>query len=162
MLLADPQAQEWQHKVDPCSPTRLLLSQEWVLKTRDLYRGADLDLLRQQIGPWVERTERLGVWHPAKNWFILYSENLYWPCNATPRLTTIVEIEGFQRRANLLRYKQLTLIARTLLAHHILLDMNDSNYGIEGGCRSLFYVDDEVYYFARPRDMLSMRYQLLP
>ncbi len=144
-LLLDPSAEEWRDKVDRTSPTRLLLSRDWVFKTRAEKKSDCFDTVRSGIERSVARTRRYRVWHPLKRWFILRAGGAYWPCNATPRLLTLRELDGQLARRLWLR-SAVPLMMRAFLAHRIALDLNPSNFALEPSTEDLFYVDDEVYY----------------
>ncbi len=170
-LLASDAGHEWGHKVAATSSTRLLASGGWVFKTNCLYCSEQLESVRACLHKALAVTSALRLWHPAKTWFVLRAQGCHWLCNATPRLTTIEELlgidegqyfDGFNillylksRQALLAWGRMMRLRMQTLVSRHLMLDMWPSNFGFEQSQNALYYVDDEVYYVERFRDILD-------
>jgi hypothetical protein len=155
-LLMSAEAEEWGHKVDATSPTRLLLSAGWVFKARRDRMSADIELVRARTRESALRTRKFGIWHPSKQWFVLHAEGCYWPANATPRLSTMVEM-GKLKGHCVWVLRGLPLVVRALLVHRATLDPKPDNYGLDPSTGRLFYVDDEIYWCPTYRDFLGKK-----
>ena len=168
-LLSDPGKEDWRHKVGPASPLRLLLCQGWVLKARESNRTQDLAALRARIVTWNQRASHLGIWHPAKHWFIVRCQEHYWPCNATPHLATWPELRAGRAALNgrtwlgylQFRRRTVAIVARVLVRHAILLDPKLRNFGLSQEHDQVYYIDDEVYGFTTWQEVLRLRYRVL-
>jgi hypothetical protein len=136
---------------------RLLAVDGWVFKTNEWHCSKDLQSVKQSIEIWKERGRTLKIWHPQKYWFILRQEDIYWACNATPRLVTLPDIgislpgtSKLDRIELMVRWSLMNL--RILFRHGLMLDLKIDNFGIAEGSKQLYYVDDEVYRFESWRD----------
>ncbi len=159
-LLGDPAAREGQCEVDATSSTRLLYSRGWVFKANTDRRSVDLATAQARTARSSELMGSLGVWHPLKTWFILHAEGYYWPCSLTPRLVTLQDVhdaakqetQGGKRVRQWGRYlrlwsKAICLCVKSELRHRLHLGLESDNFGFEQGNETIYYVDDEVYYF---------------
>ena len=151
-LLA-PDAIEWREKVGVMTPadgsakasTRLLKSGGWVFKTDTNQQNADRAALRSQLQRLVGIALNTDLWHPEKFWFLLRTDEVWWPVSACPHLTIIrAATDSTEKLAWWTRMIELGFeMSKT---HHLGLDLNPSNFGIEDNVRDrLYYVDDEAY-----------------
>lgn len=161
-LLADLNAEEAPDKSNLSADTRLLISQGWVFKTRHSAKTQDITLLRARVSDSIERTKKLQVWAPEKAWFILHAQDHYWPINVTRQMKLIWNYNrhiksdrSFKKLAHPKWYiKEIQMFFKTALTHHVLLDFHPRNFGIAEDARSLYYIDDEVYYYPNLRSII--------
>jgi hypothetical protein len=158
-LLSSASAEEWQDKVDLAqSPTRLLASQGWVLKTSTERKSKDADVVQAQVSRFIDLADLLQVWHPEKTWFVLRAAGYYWPCSLTPQIETLPDIlDAAQQERQIvkrlwlyrqywkLRRRSLFLVARSLLRHGLYISMERENFAHTQKGRRIYYLDDEVY-----------------
>ncbi len=150
--LISPTAEDWQYKTGVVGATdgsakttlRLLCSQNWIFKTHANHSASDFEVVHAALDQSFQLTQKLTVWHPQKVWFTLFYDQLYWPCTATPRLITLRELTQWEDKVNWWT-KMLDVGLEIVQAHHIMLDINPSNFGYEDGSAQLYYLDDEVY-----------------
>lgn len=168
-LLVDNSSEEWDHKVGPDSSTRLLFSQGKVIKT-DCTRASGCPAeARAIVADSIRLTRSLGIWHPAKTWFLLHAQGHYWPCNITPLLESVadsldidaqqdqglIKIQFFMKlwskpaswRNWLTWHRVITFCLKIAIRHKLFMDTSPSNFGCESGRNRLFYLDDELYSF---------------
>ncbi len=144
-LLTDSEAGEaWTELTRDADSIRLLVSNGWVFKTRPTNKQ-DQPLEAVAKAEACNRyTARIGVWHPAKRWFVVRAAGDLWLCNVSPRLRTLDRITSFRHRSRWgLLWCWLKLVVER--RHGVALDIKLSNFGFEDGNSRIFYVDDEVY-----------------
>lgn len=122
---------------------RLLHSLSWVLKTNSAL-ASTLEAVESHIDLAQKLSERLPIWHPDKVWFICHADGVYWPCSATPYLTTLRQLSTWKDKVHwwseMLRWSlELTQ------EHGIGLDINPSNFGLDAAGERLHYLDDEIF-----------------
>jgi hypothetical protein len=128
--------------MDPRTPMALAITGDWVLKANLARRRCNPALAALHV-MWMTRlTMRLGVWHPAKTWFLLADRRRYVPCSATPRLRILSELGWLARRPARIRAAALAVRAARAGVH---LDFSNGNFGAEPCGSRVYYVDDEVY-----------------
>lgn len=149
-LLMDPAAESWQHKVgvrglaegSAKTSTRLLCVRDFVFKT-DRNQSYDSAAAALAKAP-VSLQQRLSIWHPAKRWFALASQERWFLVSICPRLYTLRSRPLLNERLEgwLEMYR---LGCRVLLEHGLELDLNPANFAAEPTGGPLWYLDDEVY-----------------
>jgi len=151
--LIAPDAFEWREKVGVMTPadgsakasTRLLKSGGWVFKTDTHQQSADRAALRSQLQRLVGIALNTDLWHPEKFWFLLRTEEVWWPVSACPQLTIIRAATDVTEKLAWWT-KMIALGFEMSETHHLGLDLNPSNFGYENHVRDrLYYVDDEAY-----------------
>lgn len=160
-LLNHPQSQEWRHKVGVASPrdgsakitTRLLWSQGVVFKTDQARRRLNRAEAQSELETAASLAQKVAVWHPEKEFFVLYSDPWYWTVTACPELLTLRRLPT--REARLAAWtRMLTLGLRMSQREQVGLDLNPSNFGLESeAAETLFYLDDEIYPTLSPDDI---------
>lgn len=138
--------------------TRIHAGKHEVVKIR-----RDLRLTARQADPWLkmvmDRERRLGVHHPKKTWFYIYSERDGTRLqdeevligNITPRLRPLhkfLELKPDTEQALNKSFKALSEMFSMYLSRaktfDVKLDEGLSNFALDADDR-LFYVDDELY-----------------
>ena len=142
-MMTNPGALYWHEKSSP--NLRLLLNGGWVFKFKRGRRSKDIGTVRCWLALSTHLAELLRVWHPAKTWFILNARGYSWLVSVTPKLTTLEEYTS-REKGGRWRRKYFLLFAGFLLSHRLWLDPKYRNYGIDEERKSLFYLDDEVYF----------------
>ncbi len=122
------------------TPMAFALTRRWVLKANLRRRSRDAERAFQEAGAAAALHARLGLWHPAKTWFVLRERGRFLPGNATPRLHLLSEMP---LRA-LFEWQRLRLVWRAAQAGY-RLDARGVNFGRAPGSLSLYYLDDEIY-----------------
>jgi hypothetical protein len=150
--LVSPASEEWQHANDRKHHVRFVATPGWVFKANVWNRSPELPVIEDSIRTWQRRAGRLGIWHPDKQWFIVRADDHYWACNATPRLTTLPDLEAFPPHETavhrwLMSARCWRMRSRTFCRHGFLLDGKPENFAVGGDTRKPFYIDDELYRF---------------
>lgn len=134
-------AEDWRPVSDPRTPMAFALAPGWVFKSNLSYRRLDRDRVAREVVRMIGVTATVGIWHPAKTWFLLCDRRRYLACSATPRLLLPMEA-GWRRWISL--GQQRRLMSRAA-ACGVRLDWKPYNFGYEAGSWRLYYLDDEVY-----------------
>lgn len=163
--LKDPTAVTWRHVFAWKRYMRFLVVAGWVYKCNLAQAESGRERATANAARFIDRSRRLGVWHPRKQWFVVEDGGRYWAANVTPRLPTLAELDGMTPR-NPLRLqrwhgRRWQLVLRVLLRHRLLLDSKPTNFGLDWRQARLYYLDDELYAFAGWRDFLRARRNLL-
>jgi diadenosine tetraphosphatase ApaH/serine/threonine PP2A family protein phosphatase len=185
-LLTDPAAIELRQKVGVVSPqdgsakltARLLQSGGWFFKTdtgrrvgpgegnvtedSELPRPpAPADLVTEAAtAAHTERT--LGIWHPRKGRFCLWSQGFWWPVTVCPCLVTLRQLDTFARKSRAWA-QVLTLALNVRREHGVGLDLNPANFGFAPDQPDLlYYLDDELYPSATLRDFAEALASRIP
>ncbi|MCA9685429.1 MAG: metallophosphoesterase [Myxococcales bacterium] len=155
-LLQSPTAVEWRDKVGVISPaegsakasTRLLASGGWVFKTDTGQAEPSRGGPQIRIARLLQVASRVEIWHPDKRWFLLRSEDRWWPVSVCPQLLTLRAITDWRRFSR--SWSGVIARAIELSRHHnIGLDLGPANFAIEAGldpaAAPIWYIDDELY-----------------
>jgi diadenosine tetraphosphatase ApaH/serine/threonine PP2A family protein phosphatase len=151
-LLADPDAEEWRHKVGVAGPvdgsakptTRLLAARGWVCKTRTDQGFPSASAGREAVLAIRGTGRAAGIWHPDKLWAVMRIDDAWLPLTVCPELTTLRRLERFEDRV----YAWTEMIQAAIdvyRLHRIGLDLNPANFARASAGARLYYIDDEVY-----------------
>src|SRR5262249_26781888 len=136
------QAADWRPVPDPRTPMAFARAPGWVFKSNLAWRRQHREWVWHMVKRMASITALVGVWHPAKTWFLLCDRRRYLVCNATPVLLLPSEA-GLLRR--LLHWPQQRRLVAKAAEHGFRLDHRVRNFGFDPGGWQLYYVDDEVY-----------------
>jgi hypothetical protein len=134
-------AADWRPADHPRTPMAFALAPGWVFKSNLSWRERNRARAIERVMQMIELTAKLGVWHPARTWFLLHDRRRYVPCNATPLLMPPPQA-GVRRLLSW--FEQQHLIVRAA-AYGVRLDHQPYNFGCDRDTRRLYYLDDEVY-----------------
>ena len=159
-LIIHPEAEDWLNKAGTFGASdgsakltlKLRLSNNWVLKTNSNNCSIVLDNVINRLSQEVNHAHKLKIWHPSKTWFIIQQKNIYWPCTATKKLTTLRDVNSKEEK---IRYwgQMILLSYQIFRSYHLGLDINPSNFGFDDDKDQLFYLDDEIYLTSDLKDI---------
>lgn len=135
-------SEDWFPNMHPRSPMALAIGRDWVFKANLTKRSLDRRQAESELLRMIRLTIQLGIWHPAKTWFLLHDRRRYVPCNATPVLPLIEELGWLARYRARMQMRAMEAIVRRA---GLKLDLRDDNFGLDRTNQRLYYLDDEVY-----------------
>jgi hypothetical protein len=135
------QSTDWRPAPDPRTPMAFAIAPGWVFKSDLSRRRLDRERVVRDVSRMIDLTAKVGVWHPAKTWFLLRLRRRHLVCSATPLLIIPPKI-GVRRL--LARLQKRGIVARAA-ACGLRLDERRRNFGYDPGNWRLYYLDDEVY-----------------
>lgn len=124
--------------------THLLVSESHVIKQRTEYKLKEKDA-RRFIDQAIERERRLGLYPPAKSWFLIFDEGAETPliANITPRLRPLNDLSDDEHYLDYIR-QMFEIYLSTAARQELSLDIALSNFAIDS-TGHLYYIDDDVY-----------------
>jgi hypothetical protein len=135
------EAEDWRPVSDLRTPMAFALARDWVFKSDLSRRRLACDRVALDVLHNVEVAAKVGIWHPAKTWFLVRVRRRYLVCSATPRLHILPRV-GLRRLLGVAQRRR--LIAKAA-ACGLRLDNRRSNFGYSLDSWRLYYLDDEVY-----------------
>jgi hypothetical protein len=135
------EAHDWRPVTDLRTPMAFALAGNWVFKSDLSRRCLARDRVALEVARNVELAAKVGIWHPAKTWFLVRVRRRYLVCSATPRLHILPRV-GLRPLFAVAQRRR--LIARAA-ACGLRLDNRRSNFGYDPDSWRLYYLDDEVY-----------------
>lgn len=124
---------------------RLLEVNNFIIKTDLTLVVEEFEKLKKELSKKVAISNKLKIYHPSKQWFIIKYNDKYLPCSICKKLYTIHNISNLEYRLDY--FLDLIKISLSIIkTHNIELDLNPSNFAYEKDSpHKLYYLDDEFY-----------------
>jgi hypothetical protein len=133
-------ARDWRPAPDPRTPMAFATTPGWVFKSNLAWRYADAARAIAVASRMIDACARLGIWHPAKTWFVLNDRRRFVAVSATPRLVLPSDAGVRRLYGGRQQLRQISHAAE----RGWRLDVRPCNFGFDAHDWRLYYLDDEV------------------
>jgi predicted phosphodiesterase len=133
--------------------TQIVATEIGVIKFRTEYTLPELEA-RRFVAKAVERERQIGIHHPRKTWFLIYSTDAIGRqivdiANITPLLTPLHQYKIQEAETSIEHLLPLIVAGinryiETARLHELCIDLSLSNFGIDESDR-VYYIDDDFY-----------------
>lgn len=125
--------------------TRIFANDRFVVKLKFSFNFKVVEA-RRWVNDTIELERVFDIYHPAKTWFLILTDEGAIIANITPMLNPLHEVcENGDRKLVLdLILRVVNCYFRVALNHDKRLDEGLSNFGIDEDC-NFYYLDDDIY-----------------